>query len=165
MPEFFSRYATPLTTGLFLVSLISGVALFFHLGSSLFHAMHEWLSMVLIVPFVLHIWKNWRAFVTYFKHAPMTIALLLSLAGGLAFAIPASLSETGSPQRAVFGAMSNGSLTHIAPLFGYEPDALAAALREKGLDVAGPETSVKAIAEASGESPFHVIAVIGSLKN
>jgi hypothetical protein len=62
MPSILSRYATPLITGLFIVSLVSGVALFFHLGSAWFHSMHEWLSMVLILPFVLHIWKNWRAF-------------------------------------------------------------------------------------------------------
>ena len=67
MSKILSKYATPFTTGLFLVSLISGIALFFHFGPSAFHGMHEWLSMVLILPFVLHIWKNWRPFVCYFK--------------------------------------------------------------------------------------------------
>ena len=65
------RYATPLITGLFLVSLVSGIALFFHVGSAYFHSMHEWLSMVLIAPFILHIWKNWRAFLNYFKRSAM----------------------------------------------------------------------------------------------
>ncbi len=45
----FSRYATPFITGLFLVSLISGIALFFHVGPGGFHGMHEWLSMLLIL--------------------------------------------------------------------------------------------------------------------
>ncbi|MGE8104358.1 DUF4405 domain-containing protein [Allorhizobium sp. NPDC080224] len=58
MPNILSRYATPFTTGLFLISLISGIALFFHLGTAAFREMHEWLSMVLILPFVLHLWKN-----------------------------------------------------------------------------------------------------------
>ncbi|MCB1455931.1 MAG: DUF4405 domain-containing protein, partial [Nitratireductor sp.] len=60
MPDLLSRYATPFISGLFLVSLISGIALFFHVGPSGFHGMHEWLSMVLIAPFVLHLWKNWK---------------------------------------------------------------------------------------------------------
>ncbi|HSO47757.1 MAG TPA: DUF4405 domain-containing protein [Rhizobiaceae bacterium] len=64
MPNLLMRYATPLTSGLFAVSLISGVALFFHLGQAAFHGMHEWLSMVLILPFALHLWKNWRSFLT-----------------------------------------------------------------------------------------------------
>ncbi len=46
MPAFLARYATPLTTGLFIVSLVSGIALFFHWGGAAFHGMHEWLSMV-----------------------------------------------------------------------------------------------------------------------
>ena len=64
MPTLFKTYATPLTTGLFLASLISGIALFFHIGPSGFHGMHEILSMVLILPFVLHLWRNWRPMVS-----------------------------------------------------------------------------------------------------
>lgn len=58
MKDIANRYATPLTTGLFAVSAISGVALFFHLGSAYFHGMHEWLSMALLIPFGVHVWKN-----------------------------------------------------------------------------------------------------------
>ena len=49
MPTLLQRYATPLITGLFLVSLISGTALFFHIAQSTFREMHEWLSLVLVV--------------------------------------------------------------------------------------------------------------------
>ena len=52
MSSLLSRYATPLTTGLFLVSLVSGIALFFHLGAAAFHGMHEWLSMALMATLV-----------------------------------------------------------------------------------------------------------------
>lgn len=62
MTGFLRRYATPFITSLFLVSLVSGIALFFHVGAGWFHEMHEWLSMVLILPFFLHVWKNWRPF-------------------------------------------------------------------------------------------------------
>jgi hypothetical protein len=50
MPALIQRYATPLITGLFIVSLVSGVALFFHVGQAYFHGMHEWLSMILASP-------------------------------------------------------------------------------------------------------------------
>ncbi|MCB1441261.1 MAG: DUF4405 domain-containing protein, partial [Nitratireductor sp.] len=131
MPTFLSRYATPLTTGLFLVSLISGIALFFHIGSQYFHGMHEWLSMILIVPFVLHIWRNWRAFLTYFKRPPMAIALALSLAGSAAFVYPALTQEggrRGPPQFAVVEAVQQATITMAAPLFGHDGESLAAAL-------------------------------------
>lgn len=95
MLSFISRYATPLTTGLFLISLISGIALFFHFGTGVFRGIHEWLSMVLMVPVVMHIWKNPRPFVSYFKRSPMALSLIACLAAGFAFAWP-SLTGTGS---------------------------------------------------------------------
>lgn len=95
MSALLSRYATPLITGLFLVSLLSGVALFFHVGTSAFREMHEILSMVPIAPFTLHAWKNWRAITTYLKRAPMAQAMAGSLAPSLAFAIPAMTSSGG----------------------------------------------------------------------
>ncbi len=59
MKAFFNRYATPFVKGLFLVSLISGIALFFGIGQAYFHEMHEVLSMALIAHFILHTWKIW----------------------------------------------------------------------------------------------------------
>ena len=90
MPSLFNRYATPFITGLFLVSLVSGIALFFHIGPRGFHGMHEWLSMVLILPLGLHVWKNWRAFTVYFRHAPMAVALVVSTVAAAVFLMPSS---------------------------------------------------------------------------
>ena len=53
--RFMHRFATPLTTGLFVVSAVSGIALFFHWAPTAFHTMHVWLSMVLLLPFILHV--------------------------------------------------------------------------------------------------------------
>jgi len=60
MTNLLNRYATPFITGLFVASLVSGVALFAHIGTGAFRDMHEWLSIVLIVPFILHLWRNWK---------------------------------------------------------------------------------------------------------
>src|SRR3954463_6656648 len=59
MMSLFHRYATPLTLGLFAVSAVLGVALFFRVGQSVFHGMHGWLSLALLLPFTLHVWRNW----------------------------------------------------------------------------------------------------------
>ena len=166
MPTFLSRYATPFTTGLFLVSLVSGVALFFHFGQAAFHGMHEWLSMVLIVPFALHLWKNWRPFTAYLKRAPMAVAIVLSLVGGLVFAVPAMTATGGGgpPQRAVFEAVANGSVAEVAPLFGHDGASLAAALTGAGLLVAGPEATIAEVGSASGKDVFAVLGQIVALK-
>lgn len=168
MTAFFKTYATPLTTGLFLVSLISGIALFFHLGGAAFHGMHEWLSMVLIAPFGLHIWKNWRSFLAYFKRPPMAMALGLSLAAAIAFALPAMTAAEGgdNPRAALFaviGKIENASVASVAPIFGQDETSLIAALQEAGYTVKSGSETLSAIGAASGKSGRDVVATLGTL--
>lgn len=166
MPSLLARYATPFTTGLFVVSLVSGVALFFHIGSAYFHSMHEWLSLVLIAPFVLHIWKNWRAFKTYFKRPAMMIALVASLVAGIAFAWP-SLTDTsegrgGRPEFALLRAVQTAPISAVAPLFGQDGNGLAENLRARGYTVASTDDTLNGIAEASGKSASDIAGVLAA---
>ncbi|MPQ95895.1 DUF4405 domain-containing protein [Thioclava sp. JE_KL1] len=151
MPAILNRYATPFITGLFLISLISGIALFFHWGSAWFHGMHEWLSMVLILPFVLHIWKNWRPMTTYFKRAPMGLALALSVVAALAFVLPAATSSQsgargGPPQFAIAQALFDAPLSEAAPVLGLSGTDAAAKL---DADVTQSLTEIAAARESS----------------
>jgi hypothetical protein len=144
---------TTYTVGLFLVSTVSGVFLFFHLGTSIFRGMHEWLSMLLIVPVALHVWKNWSSLMTYFKRKVIYIPLLLSLAGAIVFAYPAltgSGGGGGNPLRATVRAMQNGTIQQVAPLYRLTPDALAGRLRAKGYTVASLDRTLAQVAEDSG---------------
>jgi hypothetical protein len=161
MRAFLIRYATPFTVGLFLVSVISGIALFFHVGGGAFHGMHEWLSMLLIVPFVLHLWRNWRPFSAYFKRVPMALALALSVLGSLAFAIPTGgAGRVQPPQRVLMQAIANGSVAQVAPLFGHTPDSFTVALRNSGFTVSSADQRLTDIAEASGKSTVDLIGVL-----
>ena len=164
MPTFLQRYATPFTTGLFAVSLISGVALFFHLGSQYFHGMHEWLSMVLIVPFLLHVWKNWRPMSLYFKQGTFIVAMLASLAGALFFAFgeggEGRGGSGGPPPFAVFHAVAAKPLAQVAPLLDQTPEALTQALAARGFTVTGPDQTLADIAKASGKDDFELAAAL-----
>ncbi len=167
MPSLMSRYATPFVTGLFLVSLISGVALYFHWQTAWFHSMHEILSLVLIVPFVLHVWKNWTPFRLYLRRAPMAVALVLSLAASLAFAVPAMMAGSsggGSPQMAVFEAIGNAPLAVLGPLFGHTGESLSEGLKAAGYTVASVDDTLNAIARASGKDGRAAIAAVVALK-
>lgn len=163
MQKIFSRYATPFITGLFLVSLISGVFLFLHIGTAYFHEMHEILSMVLIIPFVLHLWRNWKPMTAYVRQSAMGIAMAISIALAVAFAVPAMLSDSGgSPQRAIFSMMENGSLEAIAALNRTEVEALSNRLTEAGFTVPAASSTLAEIAAASGKSAFDVIGAVAS---
>ena len=162
MPRLFQTYATPLITGLFLVSLISGIALFFHIGPGGFHAMHEWLSMVLIVPFVLHIWKNWRPMTAYFKHAPMVVALGLSVLACVPFFLSSDTGETrsGPPAFAFTAEAFTHSADELAPLLGKTGDEVRAELTTAGYAFASPDQPLSEVAAAKGADSNAMLAVL-----
>lgn len=154
MRRLLSRYATPLITGIFLVSFVSGLALFFHVGTGTFHAMHEWLSLALLVPFVLHLWKNWRPMTGYLRGTPMAVALALSIVAALPFAWPKV--ETGRAGGPPQFALAHEVLTHspveIAPVLGTTPDDLVARLEAGGFIVTDPGQALTEIAATSGRT-------------
>lgn len=164
MRKFLQRYATPLITGLFLVSLISGVALFFHVGPTGFHAMHEWLSMVLIVPFALHLWKNWKPLTAYLRKAAMGIALAASAVAALAFFYPATgtvgREAGGPPQFALARQVLASPVTAVAPVLGTTPDALVDKLTASGFTVASADQTLSDIAKASGKSEVELAGTL-----
>ena len=163
MKSILYRYATPFTTGLFLVSLVSGVALFFHVGPAAFHGMHEWLSMVLILPFVLHMWRNWRPMLSYFKHLPMAIALVLSLVAAGIFFIPTSEGAGGPPQMVFLQTVLKGKVSDVAPLLGSTPEAIVAKLNEGGLP-ATADDRLHDVAAKAGKSDMHLLEVLNAAK-
>lgn len=165
MPPILSRYATPLVTGLFLVSLITGVALFLHVGPAGFHPAHEILSLVLIVPFVLHIWKNWKPMACYLRHAPMAVALILSVVMTIPFLIPQGEGGSGGrpPQFALAQAMLAAPVDRVAPVLDQTPASLVAALEAAGFGAADATLSLAEIAAASGRSEAEVARAVLSL--
>jgi hypothetical protein len=141
------RFATPVVTGLFLVSGISGIALFFHWKPGLFHSMHEWLSMLLLVPFALHTWRNWNALAGYFHRKALMPAIAASCLAALAFAMPSlNGAQGGNPSARTLPLLTHASLADLAPILRTTPDELAASLRQRGLSVASNADTLDAVA-------------------
>jgi len=151
MPSVLQRYATPLTAGLFLVSLVSGVALFFHVWPSVFHGMHEWLSMLLVLPFVLHVWRNWRPMTAYLAKPAFAASLALCLVAALAFAFMAGGGRRGAAQFALVDALTASTPAKLAPALGVEADQLVATLKARGFVNAVVDAPLAQIAASSGK--------------
>jgi len=162
MKAFLFRIATPLTTGLFAVSLVSGVALFFHFGDGAFKGMHEWLSLVLVAPFALHLWRNWRPLSNYFRHGPMALSIALSLVAAVAFAVPALVApgSGGPPQFAFAHQMLANAAAEVAPLLDETPESLVAMLAARGFTAAAPDLALSEIASRSGKSERELVAAL-----
>lgn len=166
MKDTLFRYATPAMTSLFVVSLISGVIIFFHIGPGWLHGVHEWLSMVLIVPFALHMWRNWRPFINYFKRAAMPVSLAAGIAAVAAFGLVPAGAEgerNGPPQFALAATLAASTPSTVAPVLGVTPQALVDKLRAAGFSNAEAGTPINASAEAAGKKPTDIYRVLNSV--
>ena len=155
--HFMHRYGTPLTAGLFTVSAVSGVALFFHWSSRSFHAMHEWLSMVLLAPFALHMVKNWKPLLAYAKRKTLWIPLVLALVAAVPFALTAGKGRPANPAFQTVTLMTQASLADLAPVLQATPDELLRHLQQKGYKAGATSDTVTAIATASQANPNDVL--------
>jgi hypothetical protein len=154
-----NRFATPLTTGFFIVSMISGVALFFHWAPALFHGMHEWLSIVLLVPFALHLWKNWGPLMGYIKRKSLYVPLLLSILVAVPFVVSGMGGrQGGNPAFAAVQLVTKAPLTDSAALFKNTPDELVARLRQRGLSVTSSSDTLNQVAQSAKMQPTQLIA-------
>jgi hypothetical protein len=152
-----NRYSTPLTLGLFAVSTVSGVALFFHLSSGLFHAMHEWLSMVLLVPFGLHVWKNWNPLVGYLRRGALVWPVLACMAVAVPFAARSMMGPPGaSPPARAAQALARVPISAMAPALKTSPEALLERLRARGLAAEAGET-LEAVAARGKLAPTRLL--------
>jgi hypothetical protein len=155
---FIERYATPLTTGLFAVSAISGIALFFHWSQGTFHEMHEWLSMVLLVPFGLHLWKNWRMLLGYLRRGVLPLALAAALVVAMPFALSGAAGRgpgrAGNPAARVVRLLTQLPLSQLAVVLKTDPDILLGNLRQQGYTIASASDTLEMVAASSGrEAP------------
>lgn len=156
--------ATPLTLGLFLISAVSGTALFFHWAQGTFHEMHEWLSMAFLLGFLLHLWRNWNGLARYVRHAALWIVLALCVVAALPFATQDSHGGPrgphgphGNPLFRAVGLLTTARLSALAPVLKTTPAALAANLRGHGFQLPGPDPTPSQIAAASGSQAEEVL--------
>ena len=159
LARFINRFATPLTTGLFLVSGVSGVALFFRWNTPVFHAMHEWLSMVLLLPFALHVWKNWSALVVYFQRGRLVLPVLAALLFAIPFAWPALTGRNagGSPGARSVRLLTQTPLSALAPVLRTTPEAIQTRLAQQGLSAAPLDSTLDQIATAANVPPASLL--------
>ena len=153
------HYATPLTTWLFLISLVSGVALFLGVGNQYFREMREIMSLFLIVPFGLHVWRNWHTLINYFRRSAMWISTVVCLAGAAAFAYEGAGASSGSnPRMAAFTALNNASVTAVAALARTDEATVTARLKAIGVEVKSANDTVSGLATASGHDSFDLLS-------
>ena len=134
-------WATPLTVATTLVTLVTGVLLFFHLSPGLTRVGHEWIGMVMVIAVAAHLLLNWRAFTTYFRR-PVGLTLMIAGAAVLAASFVAGGSAEGGADgmRALMMSVGNARVETLAELAGKDTDAVLASLGAAGIDASADQT-------------------------
>ncbi|MCC6103959.1 hypothetical protein [Acetobacter sp.] len=160
--KFMNKYGTPFTTIFFLISTVTGVALFFHWGPGAFHPMHEWLSMVLLLAFALHLLKNWTPLMNYGRRGLLYIPVLIGvLSCAYFFLQPAGKSAGGKQVAFRLAAMATKApIGQLAPLFGTDAEGALGRLRAHQFVVTTDDETVDQVAQASNRMPNDVLMAL-----
>lgn len=149
-------YVTPATAALFIVSALSGAALFFHLGGGFFHEMHEWLSMVLLVPAALHLQRNWNGFVAYLRRGGLLVPSALTVAAAAGFLLASSGGE-GRPPSPAAQLVATAPVSTLATLLKADTASVMSRLQARGYAVRSPNESVGEVAAAANVSTEQLV--------
>ena len=156
-----NRHAAPFITSLFLVLLVWGSALFFHVVPAGFHGMHEWLSLLLILSFALHPWKNRRPMTSYLRHAPMGVALAASAALAEVLLLPGGIRGRAATRRLpCLGRVIQSRPAELASLLEVSPEAMAAAVNGAGIAVTDTGQPVAPAAAAGATTTMDIAAAL-----
>lgn len=138
-------WVTPLTIGTFVVVGSTGVAMFFHVNTSLGKVLHEWLGWILVVAAVLHVVVNWNALLGHLKRlggrfivGVFALVLIVAL-------FPMSSGGRGAnPNEAMRGALSAISrtpLSELSPIAGRDVESVLGDLRAAGFSNAAADST------------------------
>lgn len=153
-------WATPLIIGSYLITGISGVMLFFHLGESLIKEAHEWIGMLFAIGATLHITSHWTPFKRYFTRPLAVSVIAVSLVAGTTFIVGAAGEEGGSPVRAVMHTIEQAPLATVAQLQQRDERELVTLLEGAGYEVTDVGESVQTIAAVNNRSAREIIPLL-----
>ncbi len=146
--------ATSLTIGLFLVMTISGLLIFFELGTGGIRATHEWTSIAFSVAALMHILVHQKPFTRYFKERTVAYILLAVSLGGALYA--QSRNDLYAAEE-TYQQVIHSNLSDLTPLLGEDIGALRQKLAALGAPARDPDQSIFELAETHGKDVYDII--------
>lgn len=147
------KHATAATIGLFAITGITGLLLFFHLGASFFKGIHEWLGVLFVIASVFHVVRNGRAFLRLMARPRTLVVCGMALAVSAVMLVGAGSQQQtagGDPVRSIMTTMAKASVSEVAVLLHEPADAVVARLQGAGAAGANATQSLSQISEQSG---------------
>lgn len=166
MRQFVNKWGSTLIFASFVITSVTGVLLYFRVRVAPIEELHIWIGFLMIAGAFLHIARNWRPFLCYFKQAAFYGGLALTVLIGAWFSYPALMgTETAAGGRpdmrsafAISRAVAGAALSDLAPLAHTDANGLMAKLSEMGVTVSDPSATLQSVADTAGKSAQELAA-------
>jgi hypothetical protein len=153
-------WVTPIAIGAFLISAVTGVAIFFHIDTGLAKFAHEWLSWLLLIAVVLHVLVNLFGFKRYFTNwrslTIMGVSVLIVVAS---FAISGGRGAGGPPHIKPARVLAQAPLSVLAQVAKITPEELRKRLAKAKLPA--PTSDEQSLSDLTGpgvRKQVHILA-------
>jgi hypothetical protein len=153
-------WATPITTGAFVLSAVTGIMLFFKLEFHLIKHMHEWLSWFLVIGTILHLIANGRASMRYLSKPTGKFILILFLLLTCASFLPIDVKHGEHPSKKISEAIIQSPLSEVAQIADHPLNEAINILKSKGIQAANQEQTIREIAAQNHTSPLAILDAI-----
>ncbi len=160
-----NRWGTTFILWSFVVTAVTGVLLFVHIRAGATETLHIWVGLLMVLAFVPHVMRNWRAFVGYLRrpatYAALAFTVLVSVA--LAYPVLTGGGEAGGPPGirsmvTISSAIADAPLSAVAPIAHTDVPGLTAKLDQLGVSAAASDATIRQIATAAGKNPNDLLA-------
>lgn len=151
-------WITPITTGAFLLTAVTGVLLFFHAATGLNKEVHEWLSWVFLVGAILHLALNFGPFKKYLtqrKGQALMGFFVLLLA--LSFIPAGEEHHHDSPFVPPIKALAQAPLSTLAQVAQTSPEQLGERLSGRGITVNSYQQSISELVGDDFRAQVHIL--------
>jgi hypothetical protein len=151
-------WITPITTGAFLLTAVTGILLFFHAATGLNKAVHEWLSWVFLAGAILHLALNFAPFKKYLTQRRAQVLMgsfVLLLA--LSFVPMGEEEHHAPPFVPPIKALAQAPLTTLAQVARTSPEQLRERLADQGLAVTSDQQSISELVGNDFRAQVHLL--------
>ncbi|MEG3617135.1 DUF4405 domain-containing protein [Magnetovibrio sp. PR-2] len=157
------KHATVLTAITFVIVGVTGVMVFFHLGTQYVMGMHEWLGLVMVAAAALHMTRHMKALGKQLQKPRARVWLATGALVTAVFVGSALLAPSGgNPMKAYAHKSIDASVSAIGAVLNVSDSDVQARLEAAGLDANDLNMSVNDVAAFNHvEAPAVLAAVMG----
>jgi len=146
----------------FVVVSITGILMYFKIRMFSIQTLHIWLGFAFALAGCLHLFKNWKGFLSYFKKRSTFLSIAFGIFVIIAFIVIPIINpqeKRVSPRNQLFKVMMSTPLFQVADFMDLDADRMVKALANEQI-VASKKQSVVEIAQANEKSNDEIVNIV-----